>query len=70
MTAAGIRHRTLHAVQCATTLVVLLAGLGVIAWLAGIAALADLPWVLGGVFGGSFAMALVKADKKARARRW
>lgn len=52
----------LHALQCATTLVVLLAGVGVIAWLAGLASLGDLPWALSGAFAGSFVVALVRRD--------
>jgi hypothetical protein len=47
------------------TLVGLLGALGLIAWAAGIAALADLPWILAGAFGGSFVMALVKRDRRS-----
>lgn len=56
------------AAQCAVTLVALLAGVGLIAWAAGIASLADLPWALAGVFAGSFVSALIRRDTK-RARR-
>lgn len=52
------------ALQCAVTLVLLLAAVGLIAWAAGLATLADLPWVLSGVFGGSFAMAVVKGLRR------
>lgn len=52
----------LHALQCATTLVLLLGGVGVIAWLAGVASLADLPWALSGAFAGSFAVAVFRHD--------
>ncbi len=56
--------RVLTAVQCATTLVALLGGLGLIAWLAGLVALEDLPYALAGVFGGSFAMALTRPESR------
>lgn len=68
MTADAVRRRALHAVQCATTLVVLLGALGLLAWAAGIAALADIPWILAGAFGGSFAMALIRYQKAPRRR--
>jgi hypothetical protein len=54
----------LHALQCATTLVVLLAGVGLIAWLAGLTSLANLPWALSGAFAGSFVVAVVRHDKR------
>ena len=45
-----------------------IAGLGLIAWLAGLVALADLPYALSGVFGGSFAMALLRPEKRPARR--
>lgn len=54
----------LHALQCAATLVVLLAGVGLIAWLAGLTSLADLPWALSGGFAGSFVVAVFRPDKR------
>lgn len=68
MTAQAVCRRAADAAQCAITLVVVLGAIGLIAWLAGIAALADLPWILGGAFGGSFVMALTRHDAR-RARR-
>lgn len=59
--------RTQTALQCATTLVAILAGVGLIGWLAGLVALADLPYVLGGVFVGSFVMGMIKQRQPPRA---
>lgn len=61
-----IAQRALAALQCAVTLVAILGGIGMIAWLAGLVAIADLPYALTGVFGGSFVMALVKQRSPAR----
>lgn len=52
------------AVQCAVTLVALLLPVALIAWLTGIAAVADLPYALSGVFGGSLAMGLIKGPAR------
>jgi len=68
MTAHALPRRALDAAQCAVTLVCLLGALGLVAWAAGIAALADLPWILAGAFGGSFVMALVKRDRRTAQR--
>lgn len=68
MSADAVRRRALHAVQCATTLVVILGMIGLIAWAAGIATLTDIPWILAGAFGGSFAIALIRHDAKAPRR--
>ena len=46
------------ALQCAVTMAVLAGLIGMIAWAAGIASPADLPWILSGVFAGSFVRAL------------
>lgn len=59
-------QRVLTALQCATTLVAILAVVGTIAWLAGLVAWADLPYALGGVFGGSFVMGIIKQRQPAR----
>lgn len=67
-TTRRLAQSAMDAAQCAITLVILLAVVGLIAWLAGIASLADLPWVLSGVFAGSFVSALIRRDAK-RARR-
>jgi hypothetical protein len=61
-------RRVLEAAQVAITLVVLLAALSLIAWAAGIAALADLPYLLAGVFAGSFLMAVLRRDSRAPRR--
>jgi hypothetical protein len=61
-------RRILDAAQIAITLVLLLAAVGLIAWLAGIAALADLPYLLAGVFAGSFVMAVLRGDSRAPRR--
>lgn len=50
------------ALQCAITLVALLLPVALIAWLTGIAEPADLPYALGGVFGGSLAMGMIKGQ--------
>ena len=59
-------HRALTALQCAVTLVAILGGIGLIAWLAGLVAVEDLPYALSGVFGGSFVMGLIKQRQPAR----
>ncbi|MEJ5978466.1 hypothetical protein WG901_17570 [Novosphingobium sp. PS1R-30] len=61
-----IAHRALTALQCAVTLVAILGGIGMIAWLAGLVAIADLPYALSGVFGGSFIMGLIKQRQPPR----
>lgn len=64
MTSHPALQAVLHAVQCALTLVAILAMVGLIAWAAGLASLADLSWVLIGVFGGSFVAAMVRRDAR------
>lgn len=62
--AAGPLAAVIGAVQCAGTLVVILAVIGLIGCLAGIASLADLPWLLAGAFMGSFVMAALRRDSR------
>lgn len=69
MTPHPIGRRALDAVQCAATLVAILGVVGLIAWMAGIAALADLPWILAGAFAGSLTVGLFKRDARSARRR-
>jgi len=62
---AALVEAVQYAAACAVTLVCILGGFGLIAWLAGLAALADLPWILAGAFMGSFVMAVVKRTRGA-----
>jgi hypothetical protein len=52
------------ALQSAGTLTFLLAVVSFIAWMAGIAAIGDAVWVLGGVFAGSFVTAALKQARR------
>lgn len=66
----GALAAALNAIQCASTLVAILGVLGLIAWAAGIAALADLPWILVGAFAGSFVAAVVRRNSGAPRTTW
>jgi hypothetical protein len=60
----------LEAIQCAATLVAILGVLGLIAWAAGIASLADLPWILIGAFAGSFVAAVFRRNSRGPRTTW
>ena len=56
----------LGASQRAVTLAVVFLVICFIAWMAGLAALDDLPWILAGVLAGSFVAALVRLAGASR----